>query len=77
MQHQDKNPDKNQHRNPKPSARDNGGTSDDSGAAAKTPSTDMQTEDAGTPESGNSGRGSAVESAMKQTSKTPAERGDS
>lgn len=77
MQHQDKNPDKNQHRNPKPAARDNGGTPDTNGSGAKTPSTDMQPEDAGTPESGNTDRGSAAESAMKQTSKTPAERGDS
>jgi hypothetical protein len=41
----------------------------------KTPNTDMQPEDAGTPESGNTARGNAVESAMKQTSKTQAERG--
>lgn len=41
----------------------------------KTPNTDMQAEDAGTPESGNTGRGNAAESAMKQTSKTKAERG--
>ena len=41
----------------------------------KTPNTDMQPEDAGTPESGNTGRGTAAEGAMKQTSKTPAERG--
>lgn len=41
----------------------------------KTPSTDMQAEDAGTPESGNAGRGTAAEGAMKQTSKTPAESG--
>jgi hypothetical protein len=41
----------------------------------KTPSTDMQPEDAGTADSGNAGstnpgRGSAAESARKQTSKT-------
>jgi hypothetical protein len=40
----------------------------------KTPNTDMQAEDAGTPESGNDGPGTAAESAMKQTSKTDAER---
>jgi hypothetical protein len=41
----------------------------------QTPSTDMQPEDAGTPESGSTGRGNAAEGAMKQTSKTAAERG--
>jgi hypothetical protein len=41
----------------------------------KTPNTDMQAEDAGTEESGNDARGSAVDGAMKQTSKTDAERG--
>ena len=41
----------------------------------QTPSTDIQPEDAGTPESGSSGRGTAAEAAMKQTSKTGAERG--
>lgn len=41
----------------------------------KTPNTDMQPEDAGTPESGNTGRDPAVEGVMKQTSKTPAESG--
>jgi hypothetical protein len=41
----------------------------------QTPSTDIQPEDAGTPESGNTGRGTAAEGAMKQTSKTGAERG--
>ena len=45
-----------------------------------TPSTDMQPEDAGTADSGNSGnvkpgRGSATEGAMKQTSKTGNETG--
>jgi hypothetical protein len=40
-----------------------------------TPNTDMQPDDAGTPDSGNSGRGTASEGAMKQTSKTDAERG--
>lgn len=42
---------------------------------AVTPGTDMQSEDAGTPASGNSGRGTAAEPALKQTSKTPAETG--
>jgi hypothetical protein len=42
----------------------------------KTPNTDMQPEDAGTPESGNEGsRGNAAETAMKQTSKTGNEKG--
>jgi hypothetical protein len=40
-----------------------------------TPSTDMQPEDAGTADSGNTGRGTAAEGAMKQTSKTGQERG--
>lgn len=60
----------------KPAARDNGSTADANLTGAKTPSTDMQPEDAGTPESGNTDSGSAAESAMKQTSKTPAERGE-
>jgi len=51
---------------------------DDEGATAtegqKTPSTDMQPEDAGTAESGNSGNLASAEPAMKQTSKTEAER---
>jgi hypothetical protein len=41
----------------------------------KTPNADMQADDAGTPESGNSARGTAAQGAMKQTSKTDAERG--
>ena len=41
----------------------------------KTPNTDMQPEDAGTPESGNTGRGTAAEGVMKQTSKTKPESG--
>ena len=60
----------------KPSARDNGNSNASNGSGAKTPSTDMQPEDAGTPESGNAGAGGAAESAMKQTSKTPFERGE-
>jgi hypothetical protein len=55
---------------PSPAADDEG-----SAAAAQTPGTDMQAEDVGTPESGNSGRATAAEKAMKQTSKTPAEQG--
>jgi len=52
----------------------------DAGAGSanpKTPNTDMQPEDAGTPESGNEegGRGNAAETAMKQTSKTGNEKG--
>ena len=39
----------------------------------QTPNTDMQPEDAGTPESGNTGRGTAAEGVMKQTSKTKSE----
>ena len=41
----------------------------------KTPSTDLQPEDTGTPASGNTGRKTAAEGAMKQTSKTDAESG--
>ena len=45
-------------------------------AGAQTPSTDLQPEDAGTPESGSTGtRGNAAETAMKQTSKTGEEKG--
>ena len=58
-----------------PAERDNANASAANGTGAKTPSTDMQPEDAGTPESGNRGTGGASEKAMKQTSKTPAERG--
>jgi len=39
------------------------------------PGTDMQPEDAGTPASGNSSRGTAAEPALKQTSKTGSETG--
>lgn len=60
----------------KPAARDNGDSSIANGTGAKTPSSDMQPEDAGTPESGNTGTDSEAERAMKQTSKTPAERGE-
>lgn len=44
----------------------------------KTPSPEMQMEDAGTPASGNTGlggRGSAAEGAMKETDKTSGEKG--
>lgn len=51
---------------------------DDEGATAaaaqKTPSTDMQPEDAGTSESGNAGNVAPAEPATKQTGKTGAER---
>jgi hypothetical protein len=67
---------------PRPGRRepaDNGGDAD-AGNNNRTPSTDMQPEDAGTPDSGNAGsagagRGTAAESAMKQTSKTGNETG--
>ena len=39
------------------------------------PGTDMQPEDAGTPASGNDGRATATEPALKQTSKTGSETG--
>ncbi|ROZ76614.1 hypothetical protein [Ramlibacter sp. WS9] len=39
----------------------------------QTPSTDMQPEDTGTADSGNSAQ--AAEKAVKQTTKTPAEQG--
>ena len=42
-------------------------------AGQKTPSADMQPEDAGTAESGNTGNATSAEPAMKQTSKTDAE----
>jgi hypothetical protein len=42
----------------------------------RTPGTDMQAEDTGTPESGQpEGRGTPAEPAMKQTSKTDSESG--
>lgn len=41
----------------------------------KTPSTDMQADDAGTAESGNAAGGTSSEGAMKQTSKTTTESG--
>lgn len=52
---------------------------DASSSARRTPASDMQPEDAGTADSGNTdspARDNPAESAMKQTSKTPAERGE-
>jgi hypothetical protein len=60
---------------PRPGNRQADTESDADAGNQTTPSTDMQPEDAGTPESGNSGRGTAAESAMKQTSKTSNETG--
>ncbi|MEP6791878.1 MAG: hypothetical protein ABI907_10925 [Ramlibacter sp.] len=42
-----------------------------------TPNTDMQPQDSGTADSGNTDSGTAAKTAMKQTSKTAAESGDS
>jgi hypothetical protein len=50
-------------------------TESDTAASRNTPSTDMQPEDAGTAASGVAGRGTAAESAMKQTGKTGNESG--
>jgi hypothetical protein len=55
---------------PSPASND-----DREAGAQQTPSTDMQPEDTGTAESGNSGRATAAEKSMKQTSKTPSEQG--
>jgi hypothetical protein len=44
------------------------------GGAGKTPNTDMQPDDTGSA-AGGSGRGTAAEAAMKQTSKTAHESG--
>jgi hypothetical protein len=52
-----------------------GGTPKDADAGRQTPNTDMQDEDAGTAESGNGGRATAVQGAMKQTSKVEREAG--
>ena len=46
----------------------------DSTAAQQTPSTDMQPEDAGTADSGNTGNATAAEKAMKQQNRTEAEQ---
>lgn len=53
-------------------------TSDGSSSGRSTPAADLQPEDAGTADSGNtdSPARNPAESAMKQTSKTPAERGE-
>ena len=61
--------------NPEPRPQDGAKQDGDRAAAQQTPSTDMQPEDAGTPESGNPARDTAAEKAMKQTSKTQAEQG--
>lgn len=63
-------------RKTRPDGRRDGKTPAAGESAATTPGTDMQPEDAGTAASGNTGRESAAEKAMKQTSKTPSERGD-
>lgn len=55
-----------------PAARDDEAGSDTS--AQQTPSTDMQPEDTGTADSGNTGVATATDKAMKQQSKTEAEQ---
>lgn len=61
---------------PRPPSRKPGDDITDlNNGVGSTPGTDMQPEDAGTPESGNGSRGNAAESAMKQTSKTGQEEG--
>lgn len=55
---------------PSPAANDDS----DTGSAQQTPSADMQPEDTGTAESGNSGSPAAAEKTMKQGGKTEAER---
>lgn len=67
---------KNTDQNAKPTTRNDGGTPGAGETGATTPGTDMQPDDAGTAASGNGGRGPAAEGAMKQTSKTPSERGN-
>jgi hypothetical protein len=60
----------------KPSAGNSAADAAADSAPQKTPNTDMQPEDAGTPESGNEGGGgNAAETAMKQTGKTGNEKG--
>jgi hypothetical protein len=63
---------------PSPGGRDNPAARQPAEPRQKrTPNTDMQAEDAGTPESGNGDdSGSAATRAMKQTSKTAAESGN-
>jgi hypothetical protein len=46
----------------------------DTKSSEVTPNSDMQPEDAGTADSGNGAKDNPVQSAMKQTSKTDAER---
>ena len=43
---------------------------DTGNGAPKTPGADMQPEDAGTAESGNTGRGTAADGVLKQTGRT-------
>jgi len=58
-----------------PEAANDGDSAADTGPTGrKTPSTDMQPEDAGTPDSGNTDRSTAAEKAAKQTGKTDTER---
>ncbi len=60
----------------RPDARESGDSGHDADETVqKTPSTDLQPDDAGTSESGNAERGTAAEPAMKQTSKTSRETG--
>jgi hypothetical protein len=59
----------------RPGGRNEPGAKDAENRGRQTPSTDLQDEDAGTAESGAGGRGTAAQTAMKQTSKTPSERG--
>lgn len=64
----------NQGNKSKPAARDDDPADVDL-TNARTPSTGMQPEDTGTPESGNTDSGSEAGGAAKRTGKTPAERG--
>ncbi len=60
----------------RPGARESGDKGRDADDGVReTPNTDLQPDDAGTPDSGNDGRGTAAEPAMKQTSKTSRETG--
>lgn len=66
------NPDKQQPSSPR---RDQAPRAKEPARARETPNTDMQPEDAGTPESGAGGLANAAEGAMKQTSKTREQTG--
>lgn len=55
--------------------RSDAGTGEVDSKDKTTPSTDMQPDDAGTPESGASGRSTAAQGEMKQAGKTDAQRG--